>query len=61
MNRDPDDEVRFAIEMTQLCQALNCLPGPGGLLQQDSYYVWMMQIVLHAEAEKAQREQERKK
>ena len=34
------------IELTYLCRKLGCLPGEGGLLDQDSYLVWGMRTVL---------------
>lgn len=47
----------MAIELTGLCQSLGVLPRGGGLLDQDSYHVYMMQCVLSAQAEKANRDQ----
>jgi hypothetical protein len=44
----------MAIELTNLCQTLYALPGPGGLLDQDSYHIFMIQAVLAAQAEKAE-------
>jgi uncharacterized membrane protein len=52
MNREPDEEVAYFIQITTLCQALNCLPGPGGLLQQDSYIMYGVEAVLIAQAKK---------
>ena len=52
MNREPDNEVHMILELTSLCQKLRCLPGPGGLLDQDSYLVDRMKAVLIAQAEK---------
>ena len=45
--------------MTQVCQALRALPQAGGVLDQDSYHIYMIQCVLAAQAEKD--ELERKK
>lgn len=33
----------MAVEMTTLCRELGVLPRAGGLLEQDSYHVWLMQ------------------
>ena len=46
-----------AIELTNLCQELHCLPGAGGLLDQDSKHVWLMKLVLAAQVEKAHKDQ----
>jgi hypothetical protein len=40
-----------------MCTKLGCLPGPGGLLDQDAYYVYMMQCVIEAQAELEQKEE----
>jgi hypothetical protein len=51
-----DPQVEMAIRITNLCQALQCLPGPGGLLDQDSYMMWMIEAVLVVQGEKQQLE-----
>lgn len=61
LNREADDEVAFAIELTNLCQALHCLPQPGGLLDQDGYLVSLMKTVLIAQNEKEQLEADKAK
>jgi hypothetical protein len=38
------------------CQALKCLPKPGGLLDQDAYQVIVMQMVIGAQNEKQERD-----
>lgn len=45
--------------MTNVCQALNALPKAGGVLDQDSYHIYMIQCVLAAQAEKHELEQKR--
>lgn len=45
-----------AIEMTVLCQELHCLPHAGGLLDQDSYHVWLMRAVIAGQREKEERQ-----
>ncbi len=47
------------INITNTCQAFNCLPSPGGLLDQDSYLVHGMQLVLEAQAERQKMDQEK--
>lgn len=49
-----DQDVADAIELTVMCQEFNCLPGVGGLLDQDSYYVWQMQLVKNAQTERSE-------
>jgi len=56
MNRSPDKEVAQLIDTTALCQALHCLPGPGGLFSQDAELVLGMASVLSAQAEQQQKE-----
>jgi hypothetical protein len=34
------------IELSYLCSGLSCLPGPGGLFDQDSYLMWGIATVL---------------
>lgn len=59
LNRPPDPDVRDAIEMTVMCQEFNCLPNEGGLLDQDSYYVWLLMAVIEAQAERQKIENKR--
>lgn len=42
-----------------MCQHLHCLPGPGGLLDQDSFFVEVMDMVVDAQGVK--QELDRKK
>jgi hypothetical protein len=56
MSRDPDPEVEIAMRITNMCKALNCLPGPGGLLEQDSYVMWLVESTLIVQNEKDQME-----
>lgn len=39
-----------------MCEKLNCLPQVGGLLDQDAYYVYMLQCVYAARAEKEEKD-----
>jgi hypothetical protein len=36
----------MAVEMTILCRDLGVLPGPGGLLEQDAYHVFLLRETL---------------
>lgn len=36
----------MAVEMTVLCRDLGVLPGPGGLLDQDAYHVYLLRETL---------------
>jgi len=35
-----------------MCEALHCLPAPGGLLDQDSYVMFLFEVVLIAKQER---------
>jgi hypothetical protein len=52
-----DFEAKIAMELASMCEALHCLPQAGGLLDQDSYYVYMLQAVLAANQKKHEMEQ----
>lgn len=60
MSREPEEDVKDAIDLTNMCQELHCLPGPGGLLDQDAYHIHMMRCVIIAqrEAEEIQRKKD---
>jgi len=47
------------VRITFLCKQLHCLPGPGGLLQQDPYMVDGLSLVLEAINEREAKEQKR--
>jgi len=59
MNRKLDSETAAIINLVRTCQAFNALPLPGGLFDQDAYFVYCAQIVLAADAERANREQKK--
>jgi hypothetical protein len=59
--KPPDKEVAMAVEMTVLCRDLGVLPRAGGLLDQDSYHVWLMQQTLTVLNEKEQKEIEQQR
>lgn len=56
MNREPDDEVALAIELTELCEALNVLPRAGGILDQDYYHIILLRAGLRAFSIKRERD-----
>jgi hypothetical protein len=45
--------------ITALCKQLHCLPGPGGLFQQDPYLIDGISLVLDALNERQEKEQQR--
>lgn len=61
MSREADLEVLQAIDLVRLCQATSTLPLPGGLLDQDSYFVFLLKTILKADEEKQQLERARSK
>lgn len=56
LDRRPDDEVRLAVELTDMCETFGVLPRAGGLLDQDYYYIVLMYAVLRARAIKHNRD-----
>lgn len=54
MRRKPDEEVANLINLANLCATMYCLPGPGGLLDQDSYLINGIMLVLQVQGEKAE-------
>jgi hypothetical protein len=60
MNRAVEDEdVSMFIRLTNICQAMNALPRSGGVLDQDSYLIYGMELVLNAQAERRRLEDQR--
>jgi len=53
MNREADYEVGQILSLVRMCQNLKVLPGAGGLLDQDAYFVFLFEQVLIADNEKA--------
>ena len=58
---DKDQEASDFVTLTNTCQALNCLPHPGGLYAQDCLHVLGMQIVLGSQAKVEQEKMTRAK
>ncbi len=56
MSRPPDDETSFFIDLARVCSQLQCLPGPGGVLEQDGYIMMGVRAALDAFEEKADRD-----
>lgn len=54
MRRQPEEDVAQLINLANMCQSLYCLPGPGGLLDQDSYVINCIMLVFAAQGEKAE-------
>ena len=51
----------MAVDMTLLCRDLGVLPKAGGLLDQDSYHVWLIQQTLAVLNEKERLDLEKQK
>lgn len=51
-----DQDVEMFITLTNMCQALHALPRAGGVMDQDAYLVYGMNIVLNAQAERRERD-----
>lgn len=54
-----DADVADAIRLTVMCQEFHVLPNVGGLLDQDSYHVWLMEKVVTAQREKEELDHKR--
>lgn len=61
MNKQPDVEVASILTMVRLCEKYGVLPSPGGLLDQDSYHVWLMEQVAIFDHKKEEREKAKQK
>lgn len=57
MTRDPDEETRFFIELGTICYNLHCLPGPGGVLEQDAYLMQGVGYAVEAFIERQNKDQ----
>lgn len=47
------------IATARLCEHLHCLPGPGGLLEQDAFVMMALAGVYEADSQKQKLEQEK--
>lgn len=47
------------MKITFLCKSLRCLPGPGGLMQQDPYLIDGVTMVLEAINERREKDSNR--
>jgi hypothetical protein len=54
-----DDDVAEAITLASMCEYYHCLPDAGGLFDQDSRVVWLLETVAAAKSEKAEIERHR--
>jgi len=61
MSRPPDEEVSAILRLVRLCESVHALPDAGGLLDQDSYFVYLYEQVLLADYEKQQLDDARAK
>lgn len=52
-------QVVDAIELYHLCYKFKQLPHSGGMLEQDSYYVWLLNVVKRSYDEVERRENAR--
>ena len=57
LNRDADAEVDMFIRIAQMCRRFNCLPGPGGLFEQDGYVMMGVGLAIDAIAEREHKEE----
>lgn len=53
-----DRETAMMIEITDFCQRLHVLPRSGGLLDQDSYLIWGIGLVMSAREQRRQLEEQ---
>lgn len=61
-NREADEEVQLAVELTSLATRLHVLPRSGGLLDQDYYHIKLLRagILAFEKAEKLEYERQRR-
>ncbi|GAK61807.1 hypothetical protein U27_02640 [Candidatus Vecturithrix granuli] len=52
------DEVNFACELYNYCKTFHVLPQPGGLFEQDAYYMLLLDFVIAAVNEKTAQDAE---
>jgi hypothetical protein len=61
MKRPADWEVITIVNMVRMCQKMNTLPSVGGLLDQDAYFVYLLNVILAADEKRAELDQARAK
>jgi len=61
MDRPSDEEVVQVLAVVRTCQSMKVLPRAGGLLDQDAYFVLLLQLVLAADSERAALDKARQK
>jgi hypothetical protein len=59
MNKEPDPEVSEILSLVRLCQAVGSLPHAGGLFDQDSYFVYLLEQVILIDQEKEERDRKK--
>lgn len=47
------------VRMAALCDLTHSLPGPGGIMDQDFFLMWVVEMVVGIQREKQQQDQER--
>ena len=60
-NREADEEVQLAIDLTALATRLHVLPQAGGLLDQDYYYIKLLRAGIRAFEKKEEQEYKKAK
>lgn len=53
------NEINEIISIFNFCRTFNVLPGSGGLMDQDSYVMFLLEHVITAVEEKARKDAER--
>jgi len=54
-----DEDGPAVVSLISACKSLGAMPRPGGVLQQDSFFVHMLRIYDEAMEERRARDQER--
>jgi hypothetical protein len=52
MQRAADEEVQGIVSLVRMCEKYHTLPLPGGLFDQDAYFVYLAEAVAMADQEK---------
>jgi hypothetical protein len=59
MNKEQDPEVAETLSLIRLCQSVGALPMAGGLLDQDSYFIYLLEQVMLIDQEKEERDRKK--
>ena len=52
MQREADEEVLGIVSLVRMCEQFHTLPLPGGMFDQDAYFVYLAEAVAMADQEK---------